>query len=113
MGNQVNNGEVPFLLCDEIWKRLNAAMCNSNNAVNQIESEIKSIAIYPNPANSEISIDIKSTGTFEVQILNMIGEVVLTVQNNKAIDISHLASGVYTISLKQGEQVYTHKLIKL
>jgi hypothetical protein len=32
MGNDPGEGEVPFLLCDNIWQRLNYVMCNSSTS---------------------------------------------------------------------------------
>lgn len=32
MGNDPGEGEVPFLLCDNIWQRLNYVMCNSSSS---------------------------------------------------------------------------------
>ena len=36
MGNDPGEGEVPFLLCDNIWQRLNYVMCNSTPPVTYI-----------------------------------------------------------------------------
>ena len=60
MGEQSNGNEVPFLLADHIWERLNAVMCNTNSLKN---SEIaQPIEVFPNPATDFISIKVNTPG---------------------------------------------------
>jgi hypothetical protein len=40
------------------------------------------------------------------------GQVIIKDQNKNKIDISNLTNGLYFISVKQGQQSYTQKLIK-
>ncbi len=48
MGNDPGEGEVPFLLCDNIWQRLNLVMCNSTAPVTYT---FGGIGNWDNPAN--------------------------------------------------------------
>ena len=111
MGNSANNGEVPFLMVDIIWKKLNAVMCNST-AANNLYSNQSSISIYPNPANTSINIDIPSNTNSQITISNVMGEVIIKVDNQNEIDISKLSNGLYILSVKQEQSVYTQKFIK-
>ena len=111
MGNSANNGEVPFLMVDIIWKKLNAVMCNST-AANNLYSNQPSISIYPNPANTSINVDIPNNTNSQITISNLIGEVIIREENQNEIDISKLANGLYILSVKQEQNLYTQKFIK-
>jgi CubicO group peptidase (beta-lactamase class C family) len=111
MGNASNNGEVPFLFVDNIWKKLNAVMCNST-ASNNLYSNQSSISIYPNPANTSIIIDIPTIANSQITISNVMGEVISKVENQNEIDISILTNGLYILSVKQEQNFYTQKFIK-
>jgi hypothetical protein len=111
MGNQVGSGEVPTQFCNSIWEKLNAVMC-SVTSINETNSNAKAISIFPNPANTEINIDLPSNGSAQIEISNAMGQVIIKDQNNNKIDISNLTNGLYFISVKQGQQSYTQKLIK-
>lgn len=111
MGNQAGSGEVAMQLCNGIWEKLNAAMCN-NNSVDEPGFGQKVISIYPNPANTEIHIGLASTANSQTEISNLIGEVVIKKQNQHTIDISSLPCGIYFISVKYGLNHYTQKFIR-
>jgi CubicO group peptidase (beta-lactamase class C family) len=111
MGNQVNSGEVPTQFCNSIWEKLNAVMCN-NTSINDGGSNTKSISIYPNPANTEINFVLPSNDDIQVEISDAMGRLIIKEQNKNRIDISNLTNGLYFISVKQGDQSYSRKLIK-
>jgi hypothetical protein len=69
-------------------------------------------SIYPNPANTEITIVLPSCNTSQIEISNATGQLIIKDQNKNKIDISTLPNGLYFISVKQGEQNYTQKIIK-
>lgn len=111
MGNQVSSGEVPTQFCNSIWEKLNAVMCNGTS-INETNSKTKAISIFPNPANTEINIVLPSNDNAHIEISNAMGQVIIKDQNKNRIDISNLTNGLYFISVKQGQQSYTQKLIK-
>ena len=111
MGNQVSSGEVPTQFCNSIWEKLNAVMCNGTS-INETNSKTKAISIFPNPANTEINIVLPANENAQIEISNAMGQVIIKDQNKNIIDISNLTNGLYFISVKQGQQSYTQKLIK-
>ena len=111
MGNQVSSGEVPTQFCNSIWEKLNAVMCNGTS-INETNSKTKAISIFPNPANTEINIVLPVNENAQIEISNAMGQVIIKDQNKNIIDISNLTNGLYFISVKQGQQSYTQKLIK-
>jgi hypothetical protein len=55
---------------------------------------------------------LPSNGSAQIEISNAMGQVIIKDQNKNKIDISNLTNGLYFISVKQGQQSYTQKLIK-
>ncbi|MBU6204339.1 MAG: serine hydrolase [Bacteroidetes bacterium] len=111
MGNQASGGEVPTQLCNSIWEKLNAVMCNGTS-INQTASGTQAISIFPNPATTEISISVPTDELFQIEIINTIGQTMMTCENKSRIDISNLRSGLYLISIKQGPYSYCQKIVK-
>lgn len=66
-----------------------------------LQSELftkKTVLIYPNPARNDINIS--STNSFQLKIINAFGQVVYTTKNTKKewkIDISNFQSGIYFV----------------
>jgi len=84
-----------------------------------INSAIKILSIYPNPAKDKIFVEIPVPGVgYSIQIMDMGGKTVLTQKISKPgakikLDISNLTSGVYMLYLN-GEKgnKYAGKFIK-
>lgn len=53
--------------------------------------------VYPNPANRVLSVDGVDTGTY--QIMNTMGQLLMTGQVSKEIDVSSLSNGLYFINV--------------
>lgn len=86
---------------------------------NQFQSTIDTnnddISIYPNPGTDIVTIK-GMTFSGKIQLYDMIGRLVLEQDLRSplsTIDISQLSNGVYNYSItKQGQKVYTGKIIK-
>jgi hypothetical protein len=81
----------------------------------------QNIQLYPNPATSNLTIDLESTIQEEVQltVLNMQGQVVLerinTIENGQnlvTIPVANLASGAYLVRLVGNQTEETLQFIK-
>lgn len=73
------------------------------------------VDIWPNPASSHLSISSGADASVSYQIIDMTGQVALSLsasQNpQQSIDISALSEGLYFIRLVQAEQEVTKKFI--
>lgn len=69
--------------------------------------------LYPVPSKDFIQVDFVELGNkkFEFDILDMSGKLVKTVVNQKTIDISSLADGIYIGKLKFGDKYFQKKII--
>ncbi len=110
MGEQPSSfGEVPLLILDKIWERLNAVMCN-NSSVTEIEMLNNPLLVYPNPANEKLTI---GRGLKEAiyTITDLPGKLILQ-SNSNEIDISELSPGIYIVNCKSGGSLRSAKFVK-
>ena len=103
--------EVPFLLCTNIWKRLNEAMCGPSSIQNQ-EQTWQRVSIYPNPASTTLHIDITTADTFEINVNDISGKNIIKTMNQDNLDISALSKGLYLLQIRQGTQSKVFKFVK-
>lgn len=73
------------------------------------EFKDQSIAIYPNPAKSEILI--KGVQNAEVTIMSLDGRALKAVKNVTKVNVSDIANGSYLISIIEGNRISTQKLL--
>jgi hypothetical protein len=79
----------------------------SPEAVNNVNSDI--ISVSPNPAKNEISI--KGAGNADITISSLDGKILKTVKNVSKVDVSNLSTGTYLITVKEGNNVSSQKLL--
>ncbi|WP_046755276.1 S8 family serine peptidase [Kordia jejudonensis] len=84
---------------------------------NALES---AISMYPNPAKSNVDIIINTTigNTYEVELLNSLGQSISKIEETRfsaraqqRLDVSAYGTGLYFVKIKVGDQVVTKKLI--
>lgn len=73
------------------------------------------VSVYPNPANEELFIDLKSISEFTISFYNSIGSklnVDLTITNDSGrIDTKNVSNGVYFLTFKKEGVSVTKKII--
>ncbi len=79
------------------------------------ESMNNALSVYPNPNNGLFNITLSSDNSTEmtVQIFNILGELVKTIENAQlttSVDLSECATGVYVIKVVAGNQIATKKI---
>lgn len=90
----------------------------TNNII-PAESQLK-IKLVPNPATDKVTVyyDGLKDGNLNIGITNMMGVKVAEVQqaSNKSgsvsIPLQNIANGIYIITIQNGKQIFTQKLIK-
>ncbi len=103
--------EVPFLLCTNIWKRLNDVMC-APSSLQDMNRKNESASIYPNPASTTVRVQVPSNTPFEVSMLDILGKNVLTATNQAVLDISNLPKGLYLLKVTQENTTTVLKFMK-
>lgn len=79
----------------------------SPTAVERVGADV--FTVFPNPAKNEILI--KGVQNAEVTILSLDGSTLKTVKNVTKINVSDIANGSYLITIKEGNQISTQKLL--
>lgn len=74
----------------------------------------KNISLYPNPANGSVSIVSKDIQIQKVELLNISGQLISTIEANSMVvnvDISTVSSGVYFVRIGANEGTTVKQLI--
>jgi hypothetical protein len=79
--------------------------------INSVNIQNK-FSVYPNPASSEIKINLQLRNNFTVEIFNSFGESVMTEHNQRSIDISRMKNGIYFLKVNDGNAAYSCKFLK-
>ncbi|WP_339917489.1 T9SS type A sorting domain-containing protein [Yeosuana marina] len=105
-----NDGEIDVISTSKNDDKI--AWYKSSGTLSITENDLSKLSVYPNPTNGILNIKSKLHIT-KLEVYNNIGQVVLSVFNNKAIDISILKPGLYFIRIKDGiGNSETKKIIK-
>jgi hypothetical protein len=77
----------------------------SNQLLSRNNFEISKFSIHPNPAKSELFITAQNTTeNLKIKIFNIEGKLLsaqsITLQDQKAIDVSQLLSGIYFLNIE-------------
>ncbi len=84
------------------------------NGMSVKEITQKQISVYPNPAQSELFLDIPFMAeNIRFEIYNSVGAIVKSgVLDRNSISVSELSQGVYLLQIQTQEQVYQARFVK-
>ena len=68
------------------------------------------IKVYPNPTSGKVKVD--SDNVTCIDVYNVNGQLVKTVDKKSVIDISSLPSGVYALRVETNLSTFVCKIIK-
>ena len=75
------------------------------------------VAVYPNPASDEVTIELKQSNSESLTIYNLEGQIIkyLPIYNQKLIklDLEEYNAGVYLLKIQAGESTVIKQLMKL
>ncbi len=87
--------------------------CDDCSFVGLEEMEKENITVYPNPATSNITVNLIGDEKANIQLFNLVGQQVYseTATNSANINVSGLRSGVYMLKVTQNGKIYTSKVV--
>jgi len=106
MGNAPDNSLVPFLLNNDIWKKINRLSCQT--AIPDLSEEPFPVRIFPNPSNGEIVLENKENVEVECIITDALGKKIHSISNS---EILHLNRGIYFFELKTKGKVKIERVV--
>ncbi len=86
----------------------------SNLSTTEVKANVKT-AIYPNPAKNEINLSLNknfNADKTKVTITNTLGQLLSTSNYSKTVNVSSLPKGVYMVTLSDGKNTETVKMVK-
>jgi len=115
MGLQAGTGKVPTQLCNSIWEKLNAVMCNSSS-VSKTKLNRSALLVFPNPAHNQLHISTLEPASFKILILDVLGNeryhINMENQTQINLDIADLPTGLYVIKASYPDRIQTYKFLK-
>jgi aminopeptidase YwaD len=70
------------------------------------------VALYPNPVSDYLYIENNDAKSLNVKVYNLLGEVVLTLENPNKVPVLSLDNGLYVVELDLGKsEVYRQKVL--
>ena len=84
----------------------------SINAVSDMKQNI--FTSYPNPNNGIFTIKLGEVAKYDVTVNNILGQIVFSTTTNgmnTSIDLSSFDKGIYTVELKDENEIYIEKII--
>lgn len=76
-------------------------------------NNITGLTIYPNPASTQLNIKADGRQPDAVIMYNVSGQKIYSGKFEPVIDIATLASGVYFIEVKTGNDIWRHRFVKM
>ncbi|WP_223274558.1 serine hydrolase [Salibacter halophilus] len=112
MGEAPDNSLVPFILNNDIWKRINDLECEALSVDGKNRQE-ESWEIYPNPTKDRIYVSSNTQNTsFKYSIYDAKGLQVKNGVTKESINLSQLNDGLYFIKLHNNLKSSTFRVIK-
>jgi len=118
----VESDSVKFLDSRQYVYQAGQAVVNTTftTGVNTVKSNIGSMDVYPNPANTSATVALSLTNAADVklEVYNMAGQLVysMPVENrlagisNSSIDFTNLAAGEYVVKVTIGDETLNKKV---
>ena len=78
-----------------------------------LEEESLNYSVFPNPSNGQITVSNSSNESYNIKILNTLGEVILTetLNGNKVFDLNKYGKGIYLIEMFNNHSIKTERVI--
>lgn len=114
----LENGTYAYTLTADGFGTENGEVTVNNNDATEVvemtdinDLESNGFKLYPNPLKDQMYIH--GTGKFTVNVINPVGQIVFTqlANNNVAIDMSNVPSGIYFININSQGNTITKRIV--
>ena len=95
-----------------------SSMNHNNVGIGDNLTAVNNFVVYPNPANSKLTIEMESgiAKGASIELINAVGATVMVVESKNivdgkvVIDVNDLASGLYLVRITSGQTISTKKV---
>ena len=97
-----------------VWQHTSYDDCYVNIVLGIDQSDMFDFSVYPNPFSDIVHFENNGLGTYEVTILNGVGQIVSQLHcesKNEAFDLSALKAGVYFMRISNAKYAETMKIL--
>ncbi len=87
----------------------------NNNCVTGINetANANNFKVFPNPSQDIIQVNIPNPNqNFSIEVYSAFGQLLLKTNDKTIIDISNFTHGIYIITVKQDDKIWTRKIVK-
>ncbi len=81
--------------------------------VEEYDSRMESVLIFPNPVHNYLNIQLAETEEFVINIYNALGVLQMQSANTQRMFVGGLPSGIYNLSINIKNEILTYPFIKL
>lgn len=102
------------IITNTSWHTINDGAVFLNTDKQLVEKHLP-IKIYPNPTTGLLHIDKTNNAEINILVLDNLGRILHSQQSNDTIttlNINHFPAGVYYISVNNGKEISTQKIVK-
>jgi CubicO group peptidase (beta-lactamase class C family) len=116
MGNAPGQGDVPFLLNDTIWQKLNGVMCGATG-VKKVDLQKNLVEVFPNPGSGVFTVYPMQNvqGLISLKIYDSMGRIIkfFTINDMKEqqFSLDGFADGMYSVVAEYENLVQTRTFI--
>jgi hypothetical protein len=85
---------------------------NCVTGINETEN-IRGVTIFPNPAKNSVKVNLPNPNQkFSIEVYSTLGQLLVKTTDKTIIDIANFTSGIYILTLRQENNIWTTKLVK-
>lgn len=110
----ITSARIMVKAVNNIYFAVNSSFFSVKKSLATVESDVKNMALYPNPAKHEVNVKIKNGSSAQFRIYDTSGRLINTgnVAADGKINVEKLTNGNYilTVEMKDGNQ-YSEKLM--
>jgi len=105
--------DIDALCCDNEWDTYCQSQynyCDVQYHLTLDDIRDSEVVIYPNPTTGILSILAKND--IKIDVINLLGETITTIENENRIDLSRFSNGMYILNITYNGLTIRHKIIK-
>ena len=105
--------DIDVLCCDNEWDNYCQSQynyCDVQYHLTLDDLRDSEVLIYPNPTTGVLNILAKND--IKIDVTNLLGETITTIENKSRIDLSRFSNGMYILNITYNDLTIQHKVIK-